>query len=137
MRVRGRLVDTKPLGLGRADGSPLTIHDMVVDLFIAMPDFVIDRVEVTMQVHPYEACTGVVEDYQQLVGLSITRGYSRRVRELFGGPNGCSTSARCSRPSARSPSRPVGAWSPSTRTRPIGPHPWTTATRSSGNGGPA
>lgn len=90
MRVRGQLVDTKPLGLSRADGTPLTIHDMIVDLYVAMPSFVIDEVHVTMQVHPYPVCTGVLEDYQQLVGLSITRGYSRRVRELFGGPNGCS-----------------------------------------------
>lgn len=90
MRVRGHLVDTKPHGLSRADGTPLVIHDMIVDLYVAMPSFVIDEVDVTMQVHPYQACTGVLEDYQQLVGLSITRGYSRRVRELFGGPSGCS-----------------------------------------------
>ena len=90
MRVRGRLTDTKPLGLSRSDGNPLTIHDMIVDLYVAMPDFVIDQVEVTMEVHPYQVCTDVLVDYQQLVGLSITRGYTRRVRELFGGPNGCS-----------------------------------------------
>lgn len=90
MRVVGRLVDTKPQGLTRADGSPLVIHDMVIELFVAMPDFVIDQVDVTMNVHPYRQCTTVIDDYQQLVGLSITRGYSRRVRELFGGPNGCS-----------------------------------------------
>ncbi len=90
LRVRGHLVDTKPHGLSRADGTPLVIHDMIVDLYVAMPSFVIDEVDVTMQVHPYEVCTGVLEDYQQLVGLSVTRGYSRRVRELFGGPNGCS-----------------------------------------------
>lgn len=90
MRVKGRLVDTKPHGLARADGSPLTIHDMVIELFVAMPGFVIDEVQVTMNVHPYGQCTAVLDDYQQLVGLSITRGYSRQVRELFGGPNGCS-----------------------------------------------
>ena len=90
MRVRGRLVDTKPQGLALSDGEPLTIHDMVVDLWVTMPEFVIDQVEVTMDVHPYELCTGILDDYQQLVGLSITRGYTRRVRELFGGPNGCS-----------------------------------------------
>ena len=90
MRVRGRLRDTKPLGLGLADGEPLTIHEMVVDLYVTMPDFVIDQVEATMVVHPYELCTGILDDYQKLVGLSITRGYSRTVRQLFGGPNGCS-----------------------------------------------
>lgn len=90
MRVRGRLTDTKPQGLCLADGQPLTIHDMVVDLIITVPDFTIVAVEATMDVRPYELCTDILGDYQQLVGLSIARGYSRRIRELFGGPGGCS-----------------------------------------------
>jgi len=90
MRVRGRLTDNKPQGLGLADGEPLTIHEMVVDLYVSMPDFIIQDVEASMEVRPYDLCTGILEDYQKLVGLSIARGYSRRVRELFGGPNGCS-----------------------------------------------
>ncbi len=90
LRVRGRLTDDKPQGLGLADGEPLTIHDMVVELYLTMPGFVIDEVEVAMQVHPYEICPSIVDHYQQLVGVSIARGYARRVRELFGGPGGCS-----------------------------------------------
>ena len=90
MRVRGHLTDTKPLGLGLADGEPLVIHEMTVDLVVSVPEFEIVAVEAEMQVHPYLQCTHVLEDYQKLVGLSITRGYSRRVKELFGGPNGCS-----------------------------------------------
>jgi hypothetical protein len=90
LRVRGRLADTKPNGLGLADGEPLVIHDMVVDLLVSMPDFIIEEVESTMNVHPYDLCTNILADYQQLVGLPITRGYSRKVKELFGGPGGCS-----------------------------------------------
>lgn len=90
MRVRGRLVDDKPQGLGLADGEPMVIHDMAIDLIVTVPEFLIEGVETTMKVHPYQVCTDVLVDYQQLVGLSITKGYSRKVRELFGGPNGCS-----------------------------------------------
>ena len=90
MRVRGRLVDNKPHGLGLADGEPLLIHDMEVDLIVSIPAFVIEAVEARMNVHPYRSCPEILVDYQGLVGLSITRGYSRRVRELFGGPGGCS-----------------------------------------------
>jgi hypothetical protein len=90
MLIRGRLTDTKPLGLGPADGEPLVIHDMSIELTVSVPGFEIVAVEAVMHVHPYELCTAVLPDYQQLVGLSIARGYSRRVRELFGGPNGCS-----------------------------------------------
>ena len=90
MRVRGRLVDNKPHGLCLADGEPLVIHDMVIELIVTVPGFLIESVETVMNVHPYRACTDILVDYQQLVGLSVTRGYSRRVRELFGGPGGCS-----------------------------------------------
>ncbi len=90
MRVRGRLIDNKPHGLGLADGQPLVIHDMEIDLIVLVPSFVIEAVEATMNVHPYRSCTDILVDYQQLVGLSITRGYARKVRALFGGPGGCS-----------------------------------------------
>ena len=90
MRVVGRLVDTKPNGLGLADGEPLVIHDMVVELTVATDSFEIVDVSTKMNVHPYEQCTAVLNSYRQLIGLSIARGYSRKVRELFGGPSGCS-----------------------------------------------
>lgn len=90
MRIVGRLIDTKPHGLGLVDGEPLVIHDMVVELIVAGDTFEILDIATTMNVHPYGQCTAVLESYRQLVGLSIARGYSRKVKELFGGPLGCS-----------------------------------------------
>jgi len=90
MRVVGRLTDTKPVGLSLMDGEPIVIHDMTVELSVRMPGFEIVKVEADMHVHPYAQCPQIVADYQQLVGLSIGRGYTRKVRELFGGPSGCS-----------------------------------------------
>lgn len=90
MRIVGRLVDTKPSGLGLADGAPIVIHDMTIELVVAGDTFEILDVRPVMDVHPYAQCTGILESYRQLVGESIARGYSRRVKELFGGPNGCS-----------------------------------------------
>jgi hypothetical protein len=90
LRVRGRLVDTKEQGLGLIDGEPLEIHNMVIDLFIDPTDFTIVEVIAGMDTHPYDICTDILTDYQRLVGLSISRGYSRKVKELFGGPGGCS-----------------------------------------------
>ena len=90
MRVRGRLIDTKPHGLCLADGSPLAIHDMSIDLLVDPSTFEIVRVESEMDVQPYGLCSDILATYQQLVGLSVARGYSRRVKELFGGPLGCS-----------------------------------------------
>ena len=90
MRVHGRLTDTKPHGLCLADGTPLVIHDMAVDLYCEPETFESVRVEADMDVRPYEQCTAILEAYQKLVGVSIARGYSRTVKELFGGPGGCS-----------------------------------------------
>ena len=90
MRVVGRLTATKPLGLGLADGEPMVLHDMPIELVVEMPSFTIVDVEATMHVRPYETCPAVLADYRQLIGRSVTRGYSRVVRELFGGASGCS-----------------------------------------------
>lgn len=90
MRLVGRLVDTKPHGLGLADGEPITIHDMTVEMIVHGDTFEILDVRPAMDVHPYGHCTAILDSYRQLVGESIARGYSRKVKELFGGPNGCS-----------------------------------------------
>jgi hypothetical protein len=42
-----------------------------------------------MEVHPHLACTSILDHYDKLVGLSISRGFISTVRELFGGPRGC------------------------------------------------
>jgi Protein of unknown function (DUF2889) len=93
-RLRGRVTDVKPPGNFIADDpDPMTIHDMVVDVVVQLPGMVITAAEVVMQTHPHDHCTEIVDHYQKLVGLSIARGYTHRVRELFGGPNGCTTTA--------------------------------------------
>ncbi len=90
MRVRGRLTDNKPQGLCLADGNDLVIHDMCIDLLVDPQTFTIVAVENEMMVRPYSNCETILPNYQALVGVSITRGYSSRVKKLFGGPNGCS-----------------------------------------------
>ena len=90
MRVRGRLTDNKPQGLCLADGKDLVIHDMCIDLLVDPQTFTIVAVENEMMVRAYSNCEAILPNYQALVGVSITRGYSSRVKKLFGGPNGCS-----------------------------------------------
>lgn len=90
IRVVGRLVDTKPHGIALADGQPLVIHDMEIALTVAGTNFEIQAVDAAMHVHPYAECPAVLSAYDQLVGVSIARGYSRKIKELFGGSDGCS-----------------------------------------------
>jgi hypothetical protein len=62
---------------------------MVVDLEVAFPSFTIEKVSVTFNEHPHTHCVDIIPDYDRLVGVSIARGYNNKVKELFGGPRGC------------------------------------------------
>lgn len=90
LRLRGGVLDEKPPGLYfPEDDEPLPVHDMVVDLLLDLPHLVITDVDVVMEVTPHLQCTRIEERYDQLVGLSITRGFGRGVTTRFGGVNGC------------------------------------------------
>ncbi len=90
MVLRGAVRDQKPPGLYVADDpDPLTVHHMVLDLTIAVPTLEITSAAAQLRTHPHAACPSIEDRYGQLVGLSITRGFTHKVRELFGGPRGC------------------------------------------------
>jgi hypothetical protein len=92
LAVTGRLVDTRPQGpgigwFGAANGS--IIHDMRVTLYVRHPDLVITALTAEMVSHPYSLCPDALEPLQQLVGLSVARGFTRAVNERFGRQLGC------------------------------------------------
>jgi hypothetical protein len=88
--LRGVVYDEKPAGLYVAhDPDILWVHHMIVDLTLAFPSLEITDASVTFREHPHTHCTDIVPDYQKLVGLSIARGFNSKVKELFGGPRGC------------------------------------------------
>lgn len=90
MMLRGIVHDQKPPGVYfEGDPDPLSVHHMVVDLTLVFPTLEIEAATVTMNVTPHTNCNQIEPDYQKLVGLSIARGFSRQVKNLFGGPSGC------------------------------------------------
>ena len=90
LRIRGQVQDQKPPGVYvDSDPEPLTVHHMIVDLVIAFPSLEITGAEVVMETHPHGHCPTITEHYEHLVGLSIARGFTHKIRELFGGPRGC------------------------------------------------
>ncbi len=89
-RLRGEVRDTKPAGLYIPDDpDPLDIHYMVVDLIVGFPTMEIIDAAVVFETHPHRACVNIADHYRELIGLSVARGYNRKVKELFGGPRGC------------------------------------------------
>ena len=90
LRLRGAVLDLKPAGLYFDDDpEPLPVHEMVVDLILDFPSLEITDVDVVMEVTPHTICTNITTTYDQLIGLSIARGFSRQVKDRFGGPSGC------------------------------------------------
>jgi len=90
MLIRGQIQDQKPPGVYiHGDPEPLTVHHMVVDIVVAFPDLRITEASVVMETHPHASCVKITDHYEKLVGLSIARGFTHKIRELFGGPRGC------------------------------------------------
>ncbi|NNE72338.1 MAG: DUF2889 domain-containing protein [Acidimicrobiales bacterium] len=88
--VRGAIADTKPPGLYIVDDpDPLEIHNMQIELEVRRSDLAIVRAQVGFESHPHESCPRISEHYESLIGLNIARGFTRKVREMFGGPRGC------------------------------------------------
>lgn len=88
--LQGAVRDQKPPDLYLAgDPDPLTIHHMQVSLEIAFPSLEILDVTVHFEMHPMDSCPTITDHYGELVGSSIARGFTHHVRELFGGPRGC------------------------------------------------
>ncbi len=89
--IQGGLRDQKPPGLFIPnDPEPLTIHHMMLSIIVGMPSMVIEEVQTEFPAHPQPSCPSIIDHYDNLVGLSISRGFTHKVRELFGGPRGCS-----------------------------------------------
>mgnify|MGYP001820807127 FL=1 len=88
--VRGAISDTKPPGLYVVDDpEPLEIHQMQVELRVSLPSLTITAANVVFETHPHESCPMITTHYESLVGLAVARGFTHKVRELFGGPRGC------------------------------------------------
>jgi hypothetical protein len=88
--LRGAVRDQKPPGLYvPGDPEPLTVHHMIVDMHVAVPSLEILYANAALETHPHAACPRIEDHYQHLIGLSIARGFTHKVRELFGGPRGC------------------------------------------------
>ncbi len=66
-----------------------TIHHMVIRLLLRLPSLVIDDLEVEVISSPYSECLETCEVMNGMKGVSISSGFSKKVRSLAGGPRGC------------------------------------------------
>jgi Protein of unknown function (DUF2889) len=91
LEITASLVDERPRDNPPWFGAepPRVIHDMRLGLRVRHPDLVITGARAEMASHPYTICPEALPPLQQLVGLSISRGFTREVNERFGRQRGC------------------------------------------------
>lgn len=90
--IEGRLNDSKTHPVTLAEGRALvagqTYHGMLIRLTLD-DDFTVREVYVRMPDVPTSQCRGAMPAYEKLLGERIGPGFSRRIKELFGGVGGC------------------------------------------------
>jgi hypothetical protein len=84
LRVVGRLRDERPW----SEQVPV-LHDMELAMSVSLDGLVITAAKATMHAFPHDECPFISPKFAQLEGLSISRGFTRSLRELFAGVSGC------------------------------------------------
>jgi hypothetical protein len=82
--VVATLRDERPWHDARA-----VLHDMELRLTVRAADLTITAAEAQMRTFPHEECPLITPKFAELVGLSVTRGFTRALRERFAGVSGC------------------------------------------------
>ena len=87
LSVTGRLRDERPWA---ADTDRVEhVHDMDLPSLVRKDDLTITEATATMARFPHAECPSITDAFDDLVGLCISRGYTRAVQERFGGARGC------------------------------------------------
>ncbi len=91
--IEGTLVDRKTHPFRRVlhdQDTPAgaALHDITVRLVIDA-DSIVREASATMAVTPFGVCQGAAAALAPLLGLTMERGWNRRVRELLGGAANC------------------------------------------------
>jgi len=90
--VEGWLKDDRYVPRYHLDGSvspPGKVHRICVRLLLGgWPLSILDS-EAELSVVPYDECTTIQDTVKEIIGLTITHGYSDKVLERLGGIKGC------------------------------------------------
>ena len=86
--VIGILHDQRPWASGR--GGPRDVHRMELGIVVRRSDLVIVDAAANMHTFPHTECPTIEDSFTDLIGLSISRGYTNAVQKRFGRERGCS-----------------------------------------------
>jgi hypothetical protein len=87
LSVTGRLRDERPWAA--ETDRVVHVHDMDLAVTVRKDDLTITAAAATMARFPHSECPSITGAFEELVGLNVSRGYTRAVQERFGGTRGC------------------------------------------------
>ena len=68
---------------------PETIHHMIIQMLIECSSLTIREINVEMPETPHQECIHTSDSIQKIKGLSISPGFTSKVKKALGGINGC------------------------------------------------
>lgn len=71
------------------------LHNMKIFMKVSGNSLTISDVKVDMLYYPREECIEANNNIQKLNGLSITKGFTKAVKDIIGGTKGCAHVANC------------------------------------------
>jgi hypothetical protein len=90
--VHGVLEDRRNLKVFDVTGfekNPGVLHYMEVWLLIKPGPLIIEAAEARMDCTPLPECSDTLDNVAKLAGLEIKSGFSKKIREIIGGKQGC------------------------------------------------
>ena len=90
--IEGQITDTKSYSFDNHErgrvGAGTPVHDMLVRLTVD-DDLIIQKAEAVTESAPFGVCPEISPNVRRLEGVKISSGWTKTVREKFGGTEGC------------------------------------------------
>ncbi|MCX8124132.1 MAG: DUF2889 domain-containing protein [Spirochaetes bacterium] len=96
--VEGEIKDTRLCPYYLVTGErkePGILHNMKITMHVSGSNLIISNIKVDMIHYPREECVEVNNNIYKLNGLSITKGFTKAVKDTIGGINGCTHVTNC------------------------------------------
>jgi hypothetical protein len=90
--IEGRMTDTKTYGFPNEWRGEIKADEPIHDMWLRLTlddDLVVRDIETATEASPFEICPQATPKYAAIKGARIGPGWTKRVKDLFGGPVGC------------------------------------------------
>ncbi len=88
----GRLIDDKNVAFDSYEGGivkPGIFHNLSAEIVVDLKTFTILDIKTGYEKYPVENCPDIASVYDNLKGIKIASGYTKKVLETAGGKKGC------------------------------------------------